>query len=58
MKKFFDLMWKQIRLDSPEIATQHASRLKFAAQRLAVEAVQVAAMAEKFIRLKKERKCE
>lgn len=55
-ERFFDMAWKQIRVDCPELALQHISRLKDAAERLAIEAVQVSAMCEKAIRSERKEK--
>lgn len=55
-ERFFGMAWKQIRVDCPELALQHISRLKDAAERLAIEAVQVSAMCEKAIRSERKEK--
>ena len=49
VKRFMDLEWKQIRLNNSELSCCQASRVKYAAERLAIEAIQVAAMAQKTI---------
>lgn len=49
VRKFLDYAWQFIRSDNRQLALEHVTRLRFAAQRLAEEAVQVAAMAQKMI---------
>lgn len=55
-ERFFDMAWKQIRINHTETALQHISRLKDAAERLAIEACQVSAMCKKAIKSENERK--
>lgn len=57
-ERFFGMAWKQIRVDCPELALQHISRLKDASERLAIEAVQVSAMCIKATNSEREKKNE
>lgn len=47
VETFLALMWNHIRLDNDTATAQFAARIETAAQRLAAEAIQVAAMARK-----------
>ena len=45
--RFFDLAWQQIRLNNSALALSHITRMKYASERLAIEACQMSAMCEK-----------
>lgn len=47
--RFFDLAWQQIRLNNSALALNHITRMKYASERLAIEACQMSAMCEKAI---------
>lgn len=49
VKRYMDMAWNQIRLNNTQLALSQVTRIKYAAERLAIEACQVSAMAEKFI---------
>ena len=46
VKRYMDMAWHQIRLNNTQLALSQATRIKYAAERLAIEACQVSAMAE------------
>lgn len=46
--KLFSMAWERVKVDSP-VALQHITRMKYAAEELAVEACQIAAMCEKAV---------
>lgn len=58
VKKYLDLAWNQIRLNLNRNASSHIGRLALAAERLAIEACQLSAMAEKAIQSERSRKNE
>lgn len=55
IKTCIDLMWNQVKLNNSKLALSHAARIKYAAERLAIEACQVSAMAEKMIQSERSR---
>jgi hypothetical protein len=54
--RFFAMAWKSIKQDRNETALQHITRLKYAAERLAIEATQVSAMCIKAIESERKEK--
>ena len=57
-ERFFDMAWQMIKQDRNETALEHLTRLKYAAERLAIEAVQVSAMCIKAIESERKEKNE
>lgn len=47
--RFFEMAWEQVRLNNSRLALNHITRMKYAAERLAIEACQMSAMCEKAI---------
>lgn len=54
-EKNFKVLWTHVKLNNGMICSSHANDLYKRACKLAIEAIQVAAMAQKFIDSKKER---
>lgn len=54
-EKNFKVLWTHVKLNNGMICSSHANDLYTRACRLAIEAIQVAAMAQKFIDSQKER---
>lgn len=55
-ERFFGMAWEMIKHDRTECALQHITRLKYAAERLAIEACQVSAMCIKAIESERKEK--